>query len=696
MRILSGLQKKFLMLVLLISVIISSGNYLHKTWEFWDDDAARGFTAKNIGQTDAFGDQFSRVVYPDQGWSAAQSLWYYSTTQGSNLLPYDFFLVLEQADSEQPFRSPEHINHYRYLVQKATYSNPDGLPIGIVKDTYQGQSDRVKTYIGFTCSTCHTAQLNYNGVAIRIDGGPSAADMVGFLQEMARALENTRTDEAKRTRFVDAVLKLGDYQTEAAVLKELDTYVMRISLYNIVNHSTTRYGYARLDAFGRIYNRLLENLLTKTHLRTRLDQIKTLTPQQTEHIMAGIQGILTSEDREEITRRTLAALKHNGLSPRGAVIALAKLRKGTYIKPDAPVSYPFLWDTPQHDYVQWNGIGANGGVGPLGRNVGEVVGVFGTLDWHETEHCRLAQMLVGQCNLFGKQAKASLIRFDSSANMRNLRKIEALLAKLHSPQWQDKQLADVLPALDPAKMARGKMLYTQQCVACHHTLDRTDPYRKVVAYMSDYKKVGTDPKVVDNSVGYVGLSGFLQGLYANTNGSTLIIQERMPVAALLEYVVPAVIVTPDPDKSWLRSRIEWVFDLYESYSNNDIKASVKQGDYPLDTPHQPHASLQAYKARPLNGIWATAPYLHNGSVPTLYDLLLPATCAPEAPNCEKRPETFMVGSREFDPVKVGFKSAGYPGFKLDTRKLGNHNQGHDYARLNPAQRLDLLEYLKSL
>ena len=30
--------------------------------------------------------------------------------------------------------------------------------------------------------------------------------------------------------------------------------------------------------------------------------------------------------------------------------------------PDAPVSYPFLWDIPQHDYVQWNGIGANSGV----------------------------------------------------------------------------------------------------------------------------------------------------------------------------------------------------------------------------------------------------------------------------------------------------------------------------------------------
>ena len=54
----------------------------------------------------------------------------------------------------------------------------------------------------------------------------------------------------------------------------------------------------------------------------------------------------------------------------------------------------------------------------------------------------------------------------------------------------------------------------------------------------------------------------------------------------------------------------------------------------------------ARKGRALNGIWATAPYLHNGSVPTLYDLLLPAA---------DRPKKFRVGSRELDVKKVGLK-----------------------------------------
>ena len=63
----------------------------------------------------------------------------------------------------------------------------------------------------------------------------------------------------------------------------------------------------------------------------------------------------------------------------------------------------------------------------------------------------------------------------------------------------------------------------------------------------------------------------------------------------------------------------------------------------------PHYAQLVYKGRPLQGIWATAPYLHNGSVPSLYTLLLPPA---------ERPKTFCVGSRVFDPKEVGFKYRG--------------------------------------
>ncbi|HVJ82337.1 MAG TPA: di-heme-cytochrome C peroxidase, partial [Planctomycetia bacterium] len=94
-----------------------------------------------------------------------------------------------------------------------------------------------------------------------------------------------------------------------------------------------------------------------------------------------------------------------------------------------------------------------------------------------------------------------------------------------------------------------------------------------------------------------------------------------------------------------------------------------------------------FKSRPLNGVWATAPYLHNGSVRTLADLLKPAAL---------RAKTFHVGSREFDPECVGFQDD--PAFPVfDTTLPGNSNAGHEFgAALAEEERRDLLEYLKSL
>jgi hypothetical protein len=95
----------------------------------------------------------------------------------------------------------------------------------------------------------------------------------------------------------------------------------------------------------------------------------------------------------------------------------------------------------------------------------------------------------------------------------------------------------------------------------------------------------------------------------------------------------------------------------------------------------------------LQGIWAVAPYLHNGSVPTLEDLLKLAA---------ERPSTFQVGA-SYDPVKVGLAarqtglSAERRTTGCDKRDSGNSRCGHEYgARLWADDRRALLEYLKGL
>ena len=96
-----------------------------------------------------------------------------------------------------------------------------------------------------------------------------------------------------------------------------------------------------------------------------------------------------------------------------------------------------------------------------------------------------------------------------------------------------------------------------------------------------------------------------------------------------------------------------------------------------------------YKARPLDGIAFTAPFLHNGSVPSMYELLLPPA---------QRTKQFWVGSRQLDPIKLGFSTAQEPqSVLLDTNLLGNSNSGHTYGtELGETDRLALLEYLKTL
>ena len=644
----------------------------------FDKDPDRGATTV---KQDVFGDQFNTVEYlPSQNWQPADSLWFYSVTQGSNMMPYDFFMVLEKKGTPEPFRSNENMNGYRYLPQKTTSSNPDALPVGFVKDTYKGHY-----YIGLTCAACHTGQINYKGKGIRIDGGPAGADMETFMADIIRAMKATLENGEARKRFVENVLARGNYKTEAEVEADLRKYIQRLTNYITINYSTTHYGYARLDAFGRIYNRVLEHTVNVKALRELLRDPMVmrkgvLSEEELDALFRDVDNVrvLSGEQRDRIVENLMKAL--NEKKGRDALESLWKLRTKLFNMPNAPVSYPFLWDTPQHDYVQWNGLTENAGLKAIARNAGEAIGVFGTLDWTERKGFSLPAFITGQ-GLFSKH-----ISYDSSVNVMNLRRIEARLLTLQSPLWPE----NILPPIDKARLVKGRSLFNQHCVSCHTNLKRDDPDRRIVAHMSRARDVGTDLQMAENSVNYQGYSGIQRNLYVGAGGvGDILLDQRAPVSALLTKATIGVVANPEPDKWFLQRWGEWAYNLATGFRDNKIKPSIKHGDYDPDTTANPVASLKSYKARPLNGIWATAPYLHNGSVPTLYDLLLPKKRPGDPEGGEYRPDEFVVGSREFDPDKVGFKSSGYEGFTFNTKGIwddrtgdytkGNSNAGHEYG-----------------
>jgi hypothetical protein len=121
-------------------------------------------------------------------------------------------------------------------------------------------------------------------------------------------------------------------------------------------------------------------------------------------------------------------------------------------------------------------------------------------------------------------------------------------------------------------------------------------------------------------------------------------------------------------------------DAYNSYTS----------DKPWKLTH--FQKTGGYLSAPLDGLWLRAPYLHNGSVPTLADLLEPASA---------RPKQYWRGSDLFDAVKIGFVSEGpvaeAEGVRFDTAVPGNDNGGHEYgAALTADEKRALLEYLKTL
>jgi hypothetical protein len=254
---------------------------------------------------------------------------------------------------------------------------------------------------------------------------------------------------------------------------------------------------------------------------------------------------------------------------------------------------------------------------------------------------------IGQA--MGLGAIADLETGTSTISPLNIHTLESLFSQLTTPKWQEEQFGAVDTASE--RYRRGAALYVQHCAQCH---DRQEGGQKTPEGSITYglRQIGTDPLRARN---------FAQPL-----------EREKPFTQELQAVAEKV------------------------KNQATIGANPAEHRGPFDLPEKQIRWLTTlgYVARPLEGIWATAPYLHNGSVPTLDDLLKPE---------EERPVRFPLGHREYDPVKLGYVSEfnKVPAseqsavFVYDTRVAGNSNRGHNYGtQLSSHDRVALLEYLK--
>ncbi|PKQ43181.1 hypothetical protein CXP40_01180 [Pseudomonas sp. YY-1] len=346
------------------------------------------------------------------------------------------------------------------------------------------------------------------------------------------------------------------------------------------------------------------------------------------------------------------------------------LDEANYRVANAPVSYPQLWDIWKFDWVQWNGSAMQ----PMARNVGEALGVGASLHLLD-EH--------------GKGVTEA-DRYASSVRLHDLYTLEETLKQLQPPKWPEA----VFGKVDLPLASRGKALYTENCAYCHAPDPKPRDQRLAPSRDPEWKMrvvpisiVGTDPTTADNIADH----RFDISRLGWTKAELSKLDVRLYGASLDEVDFKSI--SSAKGLAYITAYVE-----NRAYQDAGIgpRQRKEMDGYGLPIGVQ---EKRGYKARPLDGIWATPPFLHNGSVPNLFELLSPVY---------ERQAQFWVGNFEFDPERVGYRSDKFPGgFLLDTRVTGNGNGGHEFRdgcrqegvigrALSPDERLALIEFLKVL
>lgn len=687
-------------------------------------------------------------VWLDQGWGEGQNSAlrqrYYYTPQGTSMpqgasdgaLRYSWFVNLELPLSHERFADPAHMRKYRFVVDPApSPENPDQLPVGFARHLNPIIGEEV---LDITCAACHTGEIHYTADgrtrAIRIDGGAAMhafTDMKrgSFAPELLASLISTSINPWKFDRFAQKVLG-GRYPDGKPELRKKLRATVFAMLGSGQNNPLRRLyplqeGFGRTDALGRIGNTAFGDHLDAANYQVgdapvsypylwniwKFDWVQyngsvaqPLARNIGEALGVGAIAPLTTPDGKPLPpeERFRTSVDIPGLQR--IEHTLQKLR-------------PPRW--PEH--------------------------VFGPID---QERARRGEALFRErCQECHGPNVAEPARQEASAPLKNIPgtewRIEVIPLDhigtdptaaqrfierrydLTKTGLTNADLADALRPLMLRSLARDVRFRVRELARLREGEAGTGPLTTVAASWSD-----PDPADFSADAARDVQAALAQAFtplpevppadrkptdYLDCGESChlkILLWDLQHGKAQIENVLGGL----DPRKlsEGLALNLVGILIKNRFYADNGIDYETQrclEGFGALDLPQE----IAGYKPRPLEGVWATPPFLHNGSVPSLYQMLLPP---------EKRDRKFFVGRREFDPKHVGFvtvpdEDGRDDGFWLDTTKPGNLNIGHAFAadpetwkkhladpKANPLphgvigpeftdeERFDLIEYLK--
>ena len=653
----------------------------------------------------------------DQNWSIEDRHWFHHASQGTATfpVPYSWFVALEQSGLHlftQPglLADPNYLERFGFIpspksatvdaetlkrfgfvntpgvktepapasvagLKPTPVDNFDGLPVGFSRMSNvrnPGTGAPGVDRIGLTCAACHTGSIRYQDVSIRFDGGAAMLDLRKLERASGLAIFYTLIVPGRFERFATRVLGPGADKAKKDELKKglkevADFLKNQIEItqktLKAKGQKDTDEGFGRLDALNRIGNQVF----------------------YVDFAASGLSDYANN-------------LHAN----------------------DAPVSFPPVWTVPWLWWAQYDASIEQ----PLIRNAGEALGVSALVNMspdHPTEKL-----------------------FNSSVALENLVRIEAMLrgpdpfgrdpkafAGLSPPKWP----AHLFPNDDawkikPDSVGKGRALYAAICAECHlgpvsdPAFDKQFPDKSFWAsklwkqdknggwILEEVAKqvahMGTDPAQANVlQTRTVQIPGFLDIKPSRDLGERWGCKDMEKYSSTeMPFSIALMIVVDKVSQKWLKENNVTEPALGELWGQRTNCPNYAA------TPEKP-----IYRARPLNGVWATAPYLHNGSVPSLYWMLRPAS---------ERPKQFCQGARDFDPRDVGFRVGGGGDSSCETGQTmfmeaesngrainGNSVLGHSFEAakeedkknykngvigrmLSDDERYDLIEYLKTL
>jgi hypothetical protein len=393
------------------------------------------------------------------------------------------------------------------------------------------------------------------------------------------------------------------------------------------------------------------------------DQAKSELRKQFDPVVSQVLNIKGLETKTQAQTVTEGYARLDALNRIGNIVFAVDLNEPVnYVAYSAPVHFPRIWQSSWFEWVQYNGSIQQ----PMIRNAGEALGV------------------VAQVNLTGSKDQL----FESSIQVQTIFELEQALAGapppsaetgfngLRSPKWPD-----ILPPIDEGLATKGAALYKDRCQPCHMA-----PVSDPEFWTSSRWSAASSSEGRSLDLEMIPIT------HVNTDSAEAEDMKNRRVT-----LPPSLGINSDEFGPALGQLVELTVNRWYDNQQPPTPAEVRK----LWNGNRPNGvrALLSYKVRPLNGIWATPPYLHNGSVPNIYALLSPV---------EERPKKFYLGNREYDPVNVGYRIDPFPGgFEFDTSIRGNHNTGHEFsddaekpgvigAALTPDERRALIEYLKKL